>query len=237
MSGTRHIAEAGYTQPVATACEAVQAGFSAYLDSAMSGVEMAAMGAHMENCAACSEEFAAWRAVQQALGDIGPAVMPASLQNELRATIAAEHARGSYLPLGRRVLRSWKLTIAPAAVRIAGGFTAALTLVAGLGWLFSAPIAANDDHLANLAPPHYLYSQVPPQPIAAPRDMPIIVEARVDERGRVYDYSILEGPTDPKVALRVEANLLASVFQPATVFGAPVRGHVVVTYTGVLVRG
>jgi anti-sigma factor RsiW len=92
MSGTRHIAEAGYTQPVATACEAVQAGFSAYLDSAMSGVEMAAMGAHMENCAACSEEFAAWRAVQQALGDIGPAVMPASLQNELRATMPSTHA-------------------------------------------------------------------------------------------------------------------------------------------------
>jgi hypothetical protein len=53
----------------------------------------------------------------------------------------------------------------------------------------------------------------------------------------VYDYSILEGPADAAVKLRVEDNLMTSVFKPATVFGVPVRGHVVVTYTGVSVRG
>jgi hypothetical protein len=78
---------------------------------------------------------------------------------------------------------------------------------------------------------------VPPQPIPAPHDAPIIVEALVNEQGRVYDYTILDGPHDPKVQVRVEDNLLASVFRPATVFGSPVRGHVVLTYTGVSVRG
>jgi hypothetical protein len=39
------------------------------------------------------------------------------------------------------------------------------------------------------------------------------------------------------VKIRVENNLLTSVFTPATVFGVPVRGHVVITYTGVSVRG
>jgi hypothetical protein len=53
----------------------------------------------------------------------------------------------------------------------------------------------------------------------------------------VYDYSILEGSQDSAVKVRVEGNLLSSVFQPATVFGVPVRGHVVLTYTGVSVRG
>jgi len=39
------------------------------------------------------------------------------------------------------------------------------------------------------------------------------------------------------VRLRVEENLLSSVFTPATLFGAPVRGHVVMTYMGVSVHG
>jgi hypothetical protein len=105
--------------------------------------------------------------------------------------------------------------------------------------MFAAPIAvqANDDRMANLIAPRYLYSQVPPQPIETVHDIPILVEASVDAAGRVYDYTILEGPQTDQVKVRVEDNLLASVFKPATVFGVPVRGHVVLTYTGVSVRG
>jgi hypothetical protein len=39
------------------------------------------------------------------------------------------------------------------------------------------------------------------------------------------------------VRRQVEQNLLTSVFKPATVFGVPVDGHVMLTYTGVSVRG
>ena len=59
----------------------------------------------------------------------------------------------------------------------------------------------------------------------------------MDSAGRVYDYSILAGPQDPETRIRVEDNLLSSVFRPATAFGVPVRGHVVLTYSGVSVRG
>jgi anti-sigma factor RsiW len=220
-------------------CEAVQAEFSAYLDSAMSGVAMAAIHAHLESCEPCAEEFAMWRAMQRSLGELGPAAMPASLHTQLRAAIAAERTQESYLPLPRRLLHQWQATIAPAALRVAGGFAAAVVLVAGLGWLFAAPIAvqANDDRLANLQPARYLYSQVPPQPIRVPHDEPIVVEALVNEQGRVYDYVIVNGPHSAQVQVQVADNLLASVFKPAMVFGVPVRGHVVLTYTGVSVRG
>jgi len=64
-----------------------------------------------------------------------------------------------------------------------------------------------------------------------------MVEAKVDTNGRVYDYSILAGQLDQAARLQVEQNLLSSVFKPATLFGTPVRGQVVLTYTGVSVRG
>jgi hypothetical protein len=222
-------------------CAAVRRGFSAYLDGAVSGMEMAAIRGHLQRCAPCTTEFAAWRNVQAALSELGPARPPERLQLRLRAAIAGERERGSYLPFAQRVLRAavrqWGATIAPAALRISGGLAAAVVLAAGLGWVFGAPIQANDDRLAHLAAPHYLYSQVPPQPITTGHNAPIVVEALVDTQGRVYDYAILEGPTDPSVKLQVENDLLASVFQPATAFGVPVRGHVVMTYMGLSVRG
>jgi hypothetical protein len=77
---------------------------------------------------------------------------------------------------------------------------------------------------------------VPPEPIETRHEAPILVDAKVDMRGRVYDYTILDGPSDAAVRLRVEQNLLSSVFRPATVFGVPVDGHVMLTYAGVSVR-
>jgi hypothetical protein len=116
---------------------------------------------------------------------------------------------------------------------------AAALLLIGVLRLFAPGLAvqANDDGLAHLIAPHYLYAQVPPQQIQTGREVPILVEAMVDTRGRVYDYTIIAGPNDPAVRLRVEQNLLSSVFRPATVFGVPVDGHVMLTYTGVSVRG
>jgi hypothetical protein len=220
-------------------CEAFQAAFSAYLDSAMSGLQMVALQAHLESCSLCAEEFAVWRDVQRSLGDLGPAQAPFDLQAKLRRTLTEERSKGSYLPWSQQIRRAWRATFAPFAYRLSGGLASALLLVGSMAWLFAAPIAvqANDDKLADLDPPRFLYSQVPQQPFATQRDSPIVVEALIDEKGRVYDYEILEGPKDQRVQVQVADNLLTSIFKPASVFGVPVRGHVLMTYTGVSVRG
>jgi anti-sigma factor RsiW len=220
-------------------CEAAQAAFSAYLDGALSGVEMGRMAGHLDGCAGCAVEFRAWRSVQTALGELGPAKAPAGLQARLRMALAAERERGSHLSVGRRLAMIWKTSLAPLAPQALGGLAAAMLLVAGIAHLFAPGIAvqANDDEMAHLIAPHYLYSQVPPEAIETRHEAPILVDAKVDVRGRVYDYTILDGPSDAAVRLRVEQNLLSSVFRPATVFGVPVDGHVMLTYAGVSVRG
>jgi hypothetical protein len=65
----------------------------------------------------------------------------------------------------------------------------------------------------------------------------IVVEAYVNEQGRVYDYNIVSGPDDPAVDAQIVDRLLMSVYEPASVFGAPVRGRVVLTFSGISVRG
>lgn len=220
-------------------CGKIRSHFSEYLDGAVSGVEMAAISQHLEGCRECTAEFKIWRDVQRSLGELGPAKAPVRLQAELRAAVDVERERGMHLPFYRRALSRWQTYFAPLALRLSGAIAAAIMIAGGLGWMFGAPIAvqANDDALAHLVAPRYLYSQVPPEPIRTHRDTPVIVQAMVDSKGRVYDYSILEGPDTAEVRVHVENNLLGSVFKPATVFGVPVNGHLVLTYMGVSVRG
>jgi hypothetical protein len=220
-------------------CEAVRAEFSGYLDGAISGVEMAAISGHLQHCSECAKDFAVWREVQRSLGEMGPEPPPARLQARLRAAIAAERERGAHLPFLERGILIWRNSLAPLALRFSGGLAATIMLAGGLCWVFGAPLTvqANDDAMAHLVAPHYLYSQVPPEPINTRSDAPIVVDAMVDSSGRVYSYAILDGPSDPQVNVLVENNLLSSIFRPATVFGVPVRGHIVMTYTGVSVKG
>jgi putative zinc finger protein len=224
--------------PAIECLEAVAA-FSLYLEGALSGVEMGQVADHLAGCGPCSTEFDAWRAMQTAFSDIGPAKPPARLQERLRAALAVEREHGTHLPFAGRVALTWRTSFAPLAVQAAGGMLAAVLLLASLFRLFGPGIEvqANDDGLANLIAPSYLYSEVPPTAVDTGHDVPVLIDAKVDIRGRVYDYTIVDGPTDVAVRRQVEQNLLSSVFKPATVFGVPVQGHVMLTYAGVSVRG
>jgi hypothetical protein len=66
---------------------------------------------------------------------------------------------------------------------------------------------------------------------------PVVVEAYVNDAGQVYDYRILSGPVDSTTRSQVENMLLFSRFEPARLFGQPVRGLAVLSFAGVSVRG
>jgi hypothetical protein len=220
-------------------CITARDGFSAYLDGQMSGLEMASIAAHLDSCRSCQLEFAELRAMQAALSEIGPTPPPMRLQARLRAAIAQEKQRDTHLPFVQRCFRAWQVEIAPMALRATGAVAIAMALVAGLSWMFAAPLAveANDEKMANLTTPRYLYSSVPPRPLLTKNDAPVLVEAQVDARGRVYDFTILAGPTDAHVKQQVAENLLGSIFKPAEAFGTPVNGHVMLTFSGISVHG
>ncbi len=227
-------------EPLPEICSQVRGSFSDYLDGALDGRTMGELASHLEGCIPCSTEFAAWRSVQCALGELGPSQAPAALQAQLRDTLASERRIGSYLSPFEQVRSFGRDTFVPLCLRLSAGFGAALVLLGTTTWFIgsAAPVQANDDRLVDLHPPRFLYSGVPFEPIAtSPRFVAVMVEAKVDARGRVYDYAILEGPHDSETRARIETNLLASVFKPATVFGEPVPGNAMITYTAISVRG
>jgi hypothetical protein len=96
---------------------------------------------------------------------------------------------------------------------------------------------ANDEPLGALSSPHYLYSASHLGPAITTGDATIVIQAQINPAGEVYDYTIVSGPTDEETQAQVRNQLLLQVYEPARVFGEPVRGQVLITFSGVSVRG
>jgi hypothetical protein len=226
---------------IPTNCTAIQASFSAYLDGAVSGRQMQSIASHLESCPQCKHQFAELRAMQQSLAALRPAKAPADLGMKLRLAISHERARSKSSRFDGFSLK-WNNAVRPMLVQVSAGFAGTVVLLGGIMLLLGMvaapqPVMANDEPLGALTPPHYLYSAVMPRAIVSSNDTTIVVEAYVNSRGRVYDFNIVSGPEDSSVQTQINDQLLLSVFEPARVFGSPIRGRVVVTFSGISVQG
>jgi hypothetical protein len=200
-----------------------------------------ASGTRIPGCGDCARELAAWRASQDAISALGPARAPANLGLRLRLAISHELARQDSRLLDRLSL-AWDNAVRPMLLQVTGGVVGSVALMGGVALLLGAVAApqsvqANDEPLGALTAPHYLYSTASTGAIVTGSDSAIIVEASVDNLGRVYDYTIVAGPRDEAIRAQVVNQLLSSVFQPASAFGVPVRGRVVLTFDGISVHG
>ena len=226
---------------VSSSCQLIRSSLSSYLDGAVTGVEMQQIADHLETCSACAAEFALTRTLQQTLATLGPSRVPSDLSLRLRLAISHEGQRTWSSRLDRLNL-SWQNALRPLVVQVSAGLAGAILFLGSILFLLGAmsaanPVMANDEPLGAMTSPHYLYSVAGLQPVLTPEDSTIVVEAAVNARGQVYDYRIVSGSEDVVVRNQVVDRLLSSVFRPASVFGVPIRGHVVMTFAGVSVRG
>ena len=222
-------------------CETVQAAFSEYLDGAVSGREMHAIASHLEECPPCHAEFLSWRSMQQTLTGLRSARVPSDMALKLRVAISQEKARQDRRWVDTFKVR-WENAIQPMLIQVSAGFAGTIVLIGSVLLLlgvFAAPpaVMAHDVPLGAMTSPHYLYSAANQRPILADRDTMIVVEAAINTAGRVYDYKIVSGPESAEVENQVREQLMLSVFEPARVFGSPVRGQAIMTFAGISVRG
>jgi hypothetical protein len=203
---------------------------------------MQSIAHHLEACESCRQEFEALRQMQRSLAMLGPAKAPANMGTRLRVAISHEIAAKKSSWRDTLALK-WDNAFRPLVVQVSAGFASSVALVGGIvlllgGLAAPAPVMANDEPLMGaMTSPHYLYSAVSPRPILTGSDSVIVVEAMVNDHGRVYDYDIVSGPADTSVRSQVVDQLMLSVFEPARVFGTPVRGRVVLTFSGISVQG
>jgi anti-sigma factor RsiW len=222
-------------------CADLRKQFSAYLDGAVTGAAMQEIAAHLQACSGCAGEFAEWRNAQSLISSIGPAKAPADLGLRLRVALSQESANTAKEKFARGRIR-WQNTFAPLVWRVTAGFASTVALLGGVALLigmfsYPEPAQARDEPLGKVSSPRFLYTSLEPDGGVGDLEHPVVVQAFVNGEGRVYDYVLVSGNADAKTRSQLEDMLSFSIFAPAKVFGQPVRGTVLLSFSGVSVPG
>jgi hypothetical protein len=222
-------------------CRTIRSQFSDYLDGNLTGIAMQSVARHLAGCGPCAAEFGELRGMQRSLAALGPVRPPADLDLRIRVALSQERSRTP-----RNLLAAWKVrwenSVAPFLLHASAGLASSLVLVGTMTFLIGAfaaqPASARDEPLGMATGPRFLYSTVEANSgTVSGKGAPVTVEVYVDPQGRVYDYDIVSGPSDPDTRAELESVLLSSKFQPAQWFGQPVRGVALLSFAGVSVQG
>jgi predicted anti-sigma-YlaC factor YlaD len=224
-----------------SACSHIQHQFSRYLDGDVPGARMLEIGKHLESCAGCATEFAAWQKSQTLVSNLGPTKVPEDLALRLRVAISQESRRSTRERLGRFQSR-WENTFQPFLLRAAAGFASAIFLVGTAAMFVGSftspePVEARDVPLQVSTAPRLLYSSFQPVDAIGDHNNPVVLQVFVDSQGLVYDYKILSGQVDAQTRGSINNLLVFSVFAPARSFDQPVRGTTVMSFSDISVKG
>lgn len=195
------------------------------------------------HCAACDSCRAAWEELFQ-LKHWLQALPHHTAPRELDVAIRVEQSKRASFGFGDRLRMAFENFMRPLALPAATGVGVAVLCFAFLFpslWMRPALRGSEGDvQLSVRTAPRTRPN--PLLPIAADingnfPDEPILVETRIDPRGRVYDYKVLSGPDSPLVIQSLERVLYFTVFDPATSFGRPTDGKAILSFRTVRVLG
>ena len=215
--------------------------FSAYLDGAVTGKQMRAIGQHLEICPGCQEHYSSLVQMQRLLTRVGHRKPPADLALKLRLAISHEVAKsqhGYWEGMRVRLENALQAFIVPAT---AGLITAVVIFGVLIGFLaIPGQLQADNDDV-----PLMLYTAPQLQQAAfgtaidSISDDSLVIEAYVDANGRVEDYRILSDPTleSKQLLPQVKNMLIFTTFRPATAMGRPTPGKAVLSFSKINVRG
>jgi len=219
-------------------CSVAKKLMSSYVDGCVSRSQLAQMNEHVRACMECAAHFASMQRMQSLVGSLGRKTAPPELALKLRVALSQEMAntRRSRLEMLRvRWENAFNATMIPAT---AGLLTTFIIFGLLISFLYPIQVRASNDVPTVLYTPAQLQSTPFELSVGDTSAESLVVEAYVGPDGRVQDYRILSAPEDAQSILPQLKNMLIfTTFQPATSFGQPTSGRVILTFSKVQVRG
>ncbi len=221
-------------------CSEAKRSFSPQLDSLLDSCDSRALDLHIAECESCADEFASLRRTRWFMATMPPHAVPPELALRLKIAISQQlEARQNRRPaLLVRFLR-WENALNAFMLPATGGLLSAV-LIFGLLFGVLTPAHLPD---ANDVPTN-LYT--PPEMTAAPFGLDqggntnadaVLVEAVIDAHGRVQDYRVLNPSGQAELSPEMKNTLIFAQFRPATNFGVPTSGRVVISFSHINVGG
>ncbi len=220
-------------------CAVAKKLMSCYVDGCVSRNQLAQMNEHVQTCPQCAAGFASMQRTQSLVASLGRKAAPPELALKLRVALSQEMAntrRSRWEMLRVRWDNAFNAIMVPAT---AGLVTTIIMFGVLISFLYyPAQVRAANDVPTVLYTPAQLRSTPFEMTVGVSSAESLVVEAYVGPDGRVQDYRILSAPEDAEAILPQLKNMLIfTTFQPATAFGQPTSGRVILTFSKVQVKG
>ena len=211
-----------------------------YLDGRLSPVTAALSRLHLRHCSKCLADCERIESADSWTRLAAPVRPPAGLRTRIHVALSHELERETWAERAwLRLKLRMREAVQPIAIRAAGGLAAAVLLFGVLmPDIWVKPVHAAEDV------PLRLLSRRPIAPAMVMNLGPygvsgnVTVLAFIDAQGNVYDIDLpAEARQNAKLCAQIANALLFSRFAPATFFGRPVRGAVMINFTTYDVKG
>jgi hypothetical protein len=212
-------------------CVEIRGHFSDYLDGQCESETVRSIRYHLGYCEACREEWECCQSLRRDLRALPRRPVPPDLALRLRVKLSQQLHRNLFSRLRVHLENAVRPLLLPGT---AGVLTAIICFGLIMGWQGVPVTNAPDVPLPLLTPPRLL--------VLAPfsfdtDDQPIVIVTHIDADGRVRDYQVLSGQDSPELLHRLDRVIYFSVFEPATMFGKPTNGRLVLSLRRITVRG
>lgn len=212
-------------------CAEIRGYYSDYVDGLCSQEALRSIRFHLRYCSPCQRELDRAQILQQDLARIPR--RPLSHETDLRTRVRISHELNRNI-LGRLVVRAENL----ARGRLLSGSVGLAAAVFCFCLIMGSEAAP-----VNNIPDVPLSFMTPPQVVAlAPLDFstggkPLVVVTYIDAGGQVVSYKVLSGQHSPDLMHNLDRLIYFSRFTPATAFGQPTEGAVILSLGQITVRG
>ncbi len=217
-------------------CAEARQWFSPLLDSELEPAQAVTVERHIRQCEECGNLYADLHANRRMLAGLGRVAAPVDLELRLRVA-AAQH-------LGRRqspwqgVLVRWENVLNAFMLPAAAGLVSAVVIFGLLiGVLVPARTVSYNDVPTSLYTPPEMTSTPFGLDAGVPNGEALMVEAIIDPHGRVQDYRVLSATGTTELSPAMKNALIFTQFRPATSFGLPTSGRVVISFSNIIVGG
>jgi anti-sigma factor RsiW len=221
----------------------VRKSLSEFLDHRVAGDERTRMAGHLAACRECAAHLRRLSQLRDSLKSLPSVAVPEPLRTELQVLASHERARWNATKTLSLAVHTWAVNLKlfidnlmrPLALPLAGGLVSALFLFSLL-----VPTLGFKPSVLNDVPTGFYTAAtlVEATPLGIHSDE-TVVELYVDAKGQATNYSVQQGKVSPEMQADLTKMMFFSRFTPATWFGQPTNGKVLVSFRRInyVVRG
>ena len=212
-------------------CVEIRNHFSDYLDNLCTLEARKSIRYHLSFCDVCQDQLEQWNSVHEELRALPHRQVPPELALRLRVQMSQRLNGKPLADLLVRVENVLKPLLLPAT----GGVLTAVICFCLIMGSQVAPVSNGPDVMVQVLTPARVQELAPMDFITG--DNGLVLVTQINAEGHVKSYRVLSGEGSPELMHQLDRMIYFSIFQPATMFGKPTDGEVVLSLRRITIRG